>query len=86
MSDDTFLSWAVTGDNGRVVKASAWGINAPISPGPTVTDTPQKKAEYLTLHAEPGQQVHVWIGGGIELRAGDPVSSVRVADATAVAR
>lgn len=84
MSDKTFLSWAVTDPSGHVTAVDAWAINGRHRANGPIPD-PAGQAEYTAGYAaEPGQTVHVWIGGGIEAKVGHTLDGLRAADATAV--
>lgn len=84
MSDETFLSWAVTDGSGRVTAVGPWAINGRHRAAEPIPDA-KGQAEYTAGYAaESGQTVHVWIGGGVEARVGQTLDGLRTADATAV--
>jgi hypothetical protein len=77
VDDGTYMSWAVTDAEGFVVCTDPWAIAQP--------GDAQSNADTATCFADPGQTVHVWLGGGVDLWRGQDLVGLRAADATAVA-
>jgi hypothetical protein len=78
-----FLSYAVVAA-GLIVSSTPWAMHPMVAPGGVRLDTAADAATYVAgFAAEPGQQVLVWLGGGVDAVPGAPADGLPPAHATA---